>query len=349
MNYFITCSNRDIISNSNFDNNCINLREDREIVNLLQRYYNSDNINVDDIQTIYNKTSVEALFEELNQYASKFFKTNPTARLSIRTNTINISQSKDTVYINDAISSAFLSFVLLQFYQSDLIDNPVPNGDEEKLFCYRYLIFILNEMCFSEFGLPLSFPNDESHRMFLDKFLEKRNILNISSDMFNVAMSFALLHELSHAYLKHSEEDDKMEKELEADKYAYRILLNFYSDIKEGRIDSEFKECFSDYMLMAPLILLEFYYVVFYTGSFLSSSPEFASKEMFDEIVKRKESLLEVFYAWDGEADEQKAYGLYNSYLNGEELFLRTFVASDKAGCFDELRKKNKKRRKSNE
>lgn len=137
MNYFITCSNRDIISNSNFDNNCNNLKEDREIVNLLQRYYNSDNINVDDIQTIYNKTSVEALFEELNQYASKFFKTNPTAHLSIRTNTINISQSKDTVYINDAISSAFLSFILLQFYQSDLIDNPVPNDDKEKLFCYR--------------------------------------------------------------------------------------------------------------------------------------------------------------------------------------------------------------------
>ena len=70
---------------------------------------------------------------------------------------------------------------------------------------------------------------------------------------------------------------------------------------------------------------------------------------MFDEIVKRKENLLEVFYSWEGKVDENKAYELYNSYLNGEELFLQTFVSSDKAGFFDELRKKNKEKRKNND
>ena len=204
-------------------------------------------------------------------------------------------------------------------------------------------------MCFSEFDLPISFPSDESHKMLLDKFFNKKNLLKISSDMFHVAMSFAILHELAHAYLKHKETDVRIEKEFEADSYAFRILLNFYSDITKGNIDSNFKECFSDSMLMAPLVLLEFYYIVFYTGSFLSSSNKFAPKEMFDEIVKRKENLLEVFYSWEGKVDENKAYELYNSYLNGEELFLQTFVSSDKAGFFDELRKKNKEKRKNND
>lgn len=114
-----------------------------------------------------------------------------------------------------------------------------------------------------------------------------------------------------------------------------------------GKIESNFKDCFSDYFLLAPLVLLEFYYVVNYVGSFLCET--IVLKEDFDLIVKRKEALLEVFYEADIECDENQSYGLYNSYVNGEESFLRSFVASHKQGMLEDLTVKNLKRIMDNE
>ena len=132
-----------------------------------------------------------------------------------------------------------------------------------------------------------------------------------------------------------------IEKEMEADAKAYLIYLNFCRDIQNEKISSDFKECLKAYTYMAPMYLLDFYYVVYYTGSFLCPYHPVAGKEMFDDIVARKDALFNVFYSWESDTDPDEAYDMYNIYLDGAESFLRSFVASDKAGMLDKIKERN--------
>lgn len=341
MNYLVR---RGSNSDSNSDIKCASSKEiDEHTINWLKIYHKTDSEKIvyEKIDEAMKDANLEKLFSELDRYAANYFKTNPKLELEIRDSTISIAQSENIVYMNSMMSSAYFSFLLTHIYHSYVIDNPGEDKETEDLFCFRATLFILNEMCFHDFEQPIELPDAESIDMLFEKIQTKLNLFNIASDLFYTSIMFAFLHEMSHAYLNHDTDTHSLKKEIEADKYAYQMFLNFCYDIQNDISESNFKECIQVYTYLAPLYLLEFYYTVYYTGNFLCLNVNTVENNTFDEIVKRKEELFEVFYAWDGEIDEDLAYGVYNAYRDAEDSFIRSFVASDKAGYFDEIKKKN--------
>lgn len=344
MNYLVTFSGHDYTSVEKQVNSVRNNKKELtpSALKFLQSYWGKDDES--ELKSIVEQSqqsvNIENLFKELDQYAANFFNTEASLSLKFREDTIAISQRRDTVYMNTLMSTVLWSYIATQIYHSYVLDT-YGRDSEEDIFCYQYTLFILNDMCFNEFKQPVVLPNEESAGTLLSKMTDKPNLLDISSDVFYSALAFALLHEISHAYLKHNEFTVGIEKEIEADAKAYRIYLNFCRDIQNNRVSSNFKECLKAHTYMAPMYLLDFYYVVYYTGSFLCPYHSAVGKVTFDDIVARKDALFNVFYSWECDIDPNEAYDMYNIYLDGSESFLRSFVASDKAGMLDVLKERN--------
>lgn len=340
LNHLVTFSSSDVgIESSNVVNRTIRKEDiDATTIEWLKKYYNqNDEENIlNKAVEAQNEINFESLFEELKTYAEQ--RLNVTLPLHIKTidDTINISQNKNSVFINSIMSSAYFSYIATQMYHADTL------GDEqEDLFCYRFTLSILNNMCYGDFKLPVLFHDKDSAHKLLEKFSNRHNLLDLSTDIYYSSIAFALLHEIAHAYHKHVGGHYDIKKEMEADKTAYNLYLNFCDDICNKRIKSSFEECIRSHTYMAPMYLLEFYYVVYYTGSFLCLNLPPVEKEFFDDIVIRKNHMFDVFYDWEGGEDEQPSYSLYDFYLKGQESFLRSFVASDKDGKLDVIKKEN--------
>lgn len=342
MNYLVKKGS----SSSNFEihNNSPQRTYDEHTVNWWKFRLKTDSNEIvyEKIDDAMKNINLENLFSELCGYAAGYFDTILNLRLEVCDSTISIGQNENTVYMNSMMSSAYFSFLLTHIYHSYVMDNMNDEVKEtEELFCFRALLFILNEMCFYDFEQPADFPDAESIDMLFAKIQNRFNLFNVASDLFYTSVAFAFLHEISHAYLKHDTAVYSLEKEIEADRYAYRIFLDFCGDVRQSIIKSKFSECIETYTYLAPMYLLEFYYTVYYTGNFLCVNVGSVENSTFDDIVKRKEELFEVFYDWDGEVDENLAYGVYNAYRDAEDSFIRSFIASDKAGYFDKIKKKN--------
>lgn len=340
INNLVTFSSSDIgIDPSNINNRIIKKEDfDSETIEWLKKYHNKN-----DNESIINQAleaqkeiNFETLFEELKNYAEQ--RLNVTLPLHLLTidDTINISQNENSVFINSIMSSAYFSYIATQMYHADTIGN-----EQEDLFCYRYTLSILNNMCYGDFKLPILIHDKDKAHQLLEKFLDKKHLLNLCTDIYYSSLAFALLHEIAHAYHEHIAGQYNLNKEIEADKTAYMLYLNFCDDIYNKKIDSSFEECIQPHTYMAPMYLLEFYYVVYYTGSLLCLNLPPVEKQFFDDIVTRKNHMLEVFYAWEGGENEQPSYDLYRFYLNGQESFLRSFIASDKEGKLDSIKKDN--------
>ncbi len=281
--------------------------------------------------------NMKILFHELDEYAAPYFHSQPSLELEILENTITIAQNENTVYINSVMPSALFSFIATQLYHAEVLENY-----NECLFSYRYTLFILNEMCYQDFKQPVTFPDENSIQTLMDKFHGKEQILDLASDIYYTTTAFAILHEIVHAYRKHT--SDKIENEYEADAIAYEIFLNYCYDIQHNIIESKFHECMKPYTYIAPMFLLEFYYIIYYTGSFLCLNSEPVSKEQLEIIVTRKDKLMDVFMGWERDCTTKPAYDVYNFYLNGEEHFLNMFIASDKQGLLNNLKTNNMRR-----
>lgn len=343
INSLVTFSNHDIYSveNTNISADKVNLKDfEAEFVNWLKEYCNmySDEQLQQYLNDVVRNTSMQTLFNELSIYADNFYGFAIPLNLNQMDDTINMAQSGNTIYVNSVMRSAFFSFIANQIYHSETIEN-----ENESLDCYRYNLFLLNEMCYGDFKRPVVFPNGESAFAIIKKFQGRENLLTLSADIYYSAMAFAFSHEIAHAYLKHKAEGYSLTKEIEADMNAYNMFLRFCDDVYTKKIKSNFADCMKPHVYMAPMYLLDFYYIVYYTGSFLCMYCDPVEKTFFDDIVTRKEKLFDIFYAYENGISPEEAYDLYNFYLDGVESFLRTFVASDKVGMLDKLKYDNER------
>jgi len=343
MEYYITHSGYEYV-NVTDTNNTPNISKNHfntETIDWLKTYYKTEDEN-DVIKKAIeaDQINLESLFTELKEYVYKYLGHTFPLELEFIYDTIEISQSKSTIYINNVMSKAFLAYIATQMYHSNTL-----GIESEDDFCYRYTLFVLNDMCFNNFKQPVIFPNGASMKMLLDKFSTNQHLLNLSCDIYFSAMAFAFLHEISHAYLEHSPFDQNIQKEIDADSMAFKIFLEYVDDVSKGRFESNFEECMLSHVYMAPMYLLEFYYMVYYTGSFLCAKNAVGKTDIFDGIVKRKNSLFDVFYNWNGGESEQDSYNLYNFFQDGQESFLNSFIESDKLGLLNDLKKRNKDRK----
>ena len=127
MNWLVTFLDQDVKANGNQMHS--EHKESPELspsaIEFLQSYWGNDNSN--ELQKIVEQSqraiNIENLFRELDNYAAKCFNTEPSLSLKLRENTIAISQSKDTVYMNTVMSTAFWSYIATQIYHSYVLDS----------------------------------------------------------------------------------------------------------------------------------------------------------------------------------------------------------------------------------
>lgn len=341
INALVTFSSNDFEFEDDYNIEIISKNFDPQTIEWVKKFChtNDETAIQDEISILLNKINLTELFNELHDYANKFYGFSLPLQLKVMDDTLNMVQNENIIFINSVMISAFFSYIATQMYHADTLGNK-----EEDLFCYRYTLSILNYMCYGDFKLPIIIHNQESILALLEKFLDRSHLLNLTSDIYFSAMAFAIAHEIAHSYLKHIGGKYSLQKEIDADTNAFKMYLNFCDYIQQNHNTSNFSECIQSHTYMAPMYLLEFYYVVYYTGSFLCPHCPPVEKYFFDDIVKRKESMLEVFYNWDGGENETPSYDLYNFYLNGQESFLRTFVASDRAGLLEKVKENNRRK-----
>lgn len=338
MNFFVAGTKRTIIEQTNYNTpNSTPLSP--FAFDILKEFHHitSDEKVSEFAENAQKAVNIKTLFQELDEYAAPYFHSQPALTLETLENTVTIAQNENTVYINSVMPSALFSYIATQLYHAEVLGNYM-----ECLFSYRHTLFILNEMCYRDFKQPVTFPDADSIQTFMSKFKGKEQLLDLASDIYYTTTAFAILHEIVHAYRKHT--SDKIENEYEADAIAYEIFLNYCYDIQHDIIESKFYECMQPYTYMAPMYLLEFYYMIYYTGSFLCLNCDPVSKELFDIIVIRKEKLMDIFMSWERDCTTKPAYDVYNFYLNGEENFLNMFITSDKKGLLNDLKTQNLRR-----
>lgn len=325
---------------------------DQKAVNWLKSMFknHSDETIIKEAKRAIDELNVQNLFDELKDYSCKHFTDSDVVlNLRVINNTINIYQDDTNIVFNSMMSSVYMSFLLVQFYHSYVSDNyEEQQKNKESDFCNKYILFIINEMCYGLFNLGVDYPDEKSLQIFWDKIKDIENISTIASDLFYASITFALLHEMSHAYLRHDPYDKSVEKEIEADKHAYSIFLNYYDDIKNNKFASRFKEIISDYIYFAPIFLLDFYNLVFYTGRELCADNYNIDDSFFENTLKRKETIINLFENCDADVDENITYSVYNSFSDSIDLFVDFFVKYNKAGYFEKIKKANKEKGEKN-
>ena len=147
MNYLVTFSDHDCISEPKYSMYNDQMMLSSFALKFLQSYWGKDNVN--ELKSIVEQSrksvNIEKLFNELNQYAARFFNTSPFLSLKYRENTITISQRKDTVYMNTMMSTVLWSYIATQIYHSYVMDT-YGKDSAENLFCYQYTLFILKSI-----------------------------------------------------------------------------------------------------------------------------------------------------------------------------------------------------------
>lgn len=338
MNFFVAGTkknNSDILDFSMIPNNPL----EPFALDILKEFHNITESNIlNNVITDAQETiNMNTLFQELDTYAAPYFHTTPSLKLSTLNNTLTIAQNENIIYLNSVMPSALFSYIAIQIYHGTVLKNY-----SEYMFCYRYTLFVLNEMCYHDFKQPVTFPDADSLKILMGKFVDKENLLHITSDLYYTSTAFALLHEIAHAYLKHDSDD--IENEYEADCMAYKIFLNYCYDVNNKLIKSNFNDCMPTYTYLAPMYLLDFYHMIYYTGSFLCHNCEPVKNETFELIIERQEKLKDIFQKWERDQTTDLPYSLYNHFLDGQEHFLNIFVSSDKKGMLDEIKHKNMQR-----
>ncbi len=289
-----------------------------------------------------NKVSILRLFNELEIFVLQFFRDDIKLNLKVVDNSIQLCQDGVDIVFNTVMSSAYMGFILSQIYHSYVNDNYRGTQKQtETLFCNRYSLFIINEMCYGDFDKKVDFPDKDSLNILFERMNSFENLLHISADIYFSSIAFALLHEISHAILTHDPGSHSAKKEIEADHCAFKLLISYFEAIKSERIVSSFGEIITDYVYLAPLYLLDFYRVVYYTGKSLCAESFSLPYPFFDEIHERKKRIVSIFDKCEVDVDENISYGVYYSYDDSIKSFLRFFERADKRGELEKY-KRNK-------
>ena len=342
INSLVTSSAHDLEVSNDIYNREITIDDfDIDTIEWMKKYCKNDDVFAlcGAVVQETKKINISTLFDELSKYAEHFYGRALPLKLVIVNDNLRIYRADNTIYTNPTMSTAFFSYIATQMFHSYTLGNT-----DDELYSFRYTLSILNNMCYGDFKLPIIIHDRESSLSLLEKFIDKKHLLDLVTDIYFSSMAFGISHEIAHSYLNHYGGIYDINIEIDADTSAFKMLIDFCNDVSDKRIESNFYECMQPHVYMAPMYLLEFYYVIYYTGSFLCPHAEAVAKKFFDDIVKRKESMMEVFYEYENVKEDHLAYDLYNFYLNGQEHFLRQFIASDESGTLNRIKIDNVRR-----
>lgn len=158
------------------------------------------------------------------------------------------------------------------------------------------------------------------------------NLIEIAMDTFWVSWTFILSHEMYHAIC--NEQKTPLEEELEADKFAYLVLMNLIQkqNIKEMPDNIA---VFFEYLYLAPMMLLDYFKLLdFYNALFgrTVSYIEHPSPE------HRQEKLFELFDELASDSfNTEVGNNLYNIFLDQVDLLKDQLEIKKQEGKLDFL------------
>lgn len=161
------------------------------------------------------------------------------------------------IHVDQLLETIILDFMLVILKWAKELEK-----DVDKWFYYRYLIYLLNELCI--FG---ELPAEDAKVVLMEKTADDPQIMNLASDCHWAIMIFTIAHEIAHAYQIHTDAEywkrHRKEAEFHADAVAYDILLRLIMDGQSGDLIIE------EYTYLAPMMYMDFFSLYYYTDYIL--------------------------------------------------------------------------------
>ena len=240
---------------------------------------------------------------------------------------VNIENQKNNIYITDnwilffrdvLVLLSSLEFTLQQKDNEGIGDN------------YLNLLICIDTFCYrGKSGTsPYSKEIDVNIKKLNGHFQELANLL------FSI-FAFAICHELSHIVLNHQyEENDKRQREYEADSHAYIMFLKLIEQFQNGETSHPMAISFQHYVACAPAIFMRIYemiasflYIV-YNQKQSIEYPTFKQREnSLKRIVLGDLSIVEEYisniplYKLDNESNELSQL-FYDEIYTASEFFI---------------------------
>jgi hypothetical protein len=254
-------------------------------------------------------------------------KKNVTFIHEYRRNGIDVSTNESSVFVNETLLNSLSHFITVVIYHS--LDF---NNHDVSHYCFKQLLFIMNEQCNNTYVLP----NEDDYIEIIERY-PNINTLNVSTDIYWGMIAFLILHEFSHIFLEHLVERKNQtiaEQENEADKEAYLIFLEMIYN-KNIHHELDFLE---EYIYLAPMMTIDFFTLVYYVDGTINGT---RYKSYHPPHEERKNLLFNLFANWECDFDTENGNGIYNWYIDIIEKFKNDLFNANEQGTLKSI-KRNK-------
>ncbi|MDR1149888.1 MAG: hypothetical protein LBK66_14795 [Spirochaetaceae bacterium] len=245
-------------------------------------------------------------------------------------NGLEVRSGESSIFMNDTLLQSLSHFIHVVIYHSLDFDNA-----EVSLYCYRELLFIMNEQCNNTYLLP----GENRYIGVLEKFPDIKT-LNVASDLYWGMITFLILHELSHIFLNHHNIDKGQaisEQEQDADRNAYLIFLEMIYN-KSLYKELEFLE---EYIYLSPMMIIDFFTLVYFVDGTIN---EARYTSCYPSHEKRKDLLLKLFNDWDRDFNTEEGNIIYNWYIEVVEKFKNDLYNANEQGMLKSIKRNSGER-----
>lgn len=247
-------------------------------------------------------------------------------------NHLEFRQHENQIFMSSSSYISMLCYYAFILYQSDHL-----NDEKIKRMCFQNILGVIKDSCLWNCE-PVAL---DVFDIVLNMIGTKGTYLSTACVLVNTSICFALLHEMSHYYLKHEitapNESKSLQMELDADKLAYNIFLSIIEKQRKGQFDGgEFTQSFQEYAYLAPAMFIGFLHIVRLVDKILYNW-EIESSD-FENFIQRKEAIIDHIEDCDVDIDTEIGNQLYGGYEESLDSFARALVATEKSQLLDKYK-----------
>lgn len=229
-----------------------------------------------------------------------------------------VSDGKDKVIVlDDSLNSGLIEFYLLVLgWANDIQD--LDNFE----YCFKNLIRLLDAHCIKK---ELGTIDPDTDKKWFKKLAG--NIQEIAADCYWVSWSFMVLHELGHLVLNHTQTESDSNQELEADQFAYEMVLRLIE--RQNNSNDGVLSVFQDYTCFAPMMLFDFYEMIDYFQKLIYPGDRINVSLRFEERINNLiETEIHGFCI-------DRGNDVYNNYLDVIDYFKEQLLIKYSKGKLD--------------
>ena len=229
-----------------------------------------------------------------------------------------VRDGKDKVIVlDDSLNSGLIELYLLVLGWA----NDMKNLDNYE-YCFKNIICLLDAHCIKK---ELGTIDPDMDKKWFKKLAG--NIQEIAADCYWVSWSFIVLHELGHLILNHTQTESDSNQELEADRFAYEMVLRLIE--RQNNSNDGVLSVFQDYTCFAPMMLFDFYKLIdyfqrlVYSGDRIDVSLKFEGR--IDNLIETETHGVSI----------SRGNDVYTNYLDVIDYFKEQLLIKHLKGKLD--------------